>query len=163
MVTSQEKSDVRGLELQTTIVLNHWLQTCSNIAFCPASSTAYNQSHGTLHNGRYLDSFPFFSLKLDCYTFLAWWHCRVRDMANRWLASRFFLISPFLKGHWQSPYTDLTAGKCLPLGLCKETVKESSPEQPHWAIHHRRAAHPPHWHKEINMSSCVWPGFRVCH
>ena len=32
---------------------------------------------------------------------------------------------PFFKGHWQSPCTALTAGKGLPLGLCKGTVKES--------------------------------------
>ena len=35
----------------------------------------------------------------------------------------------FFKCHWQSPCTALTAGKCLPLGLCKETVKESRPGQ----------------------------------
>ena len=34
--------------------------------------------------------------------------------------------SAIFQGHWQSPYTALTAGKCLPLGLCKETVKESN-------------------------------------
>ena len=34
----------------------------------------------------------------------------------------------FYKGHWQPPCTALImAGKCLPLGLCKETVKESIP------------------------------------
>ena len=33
---------------------------------------------------------------------------------------------PFYRGHWQSPCTALMAGKCLPLGLCKETVKESA-------------------------------------
>ena len=34
---------------------------------------------------------------------------------------------PFFRCHWQSLCTALTAGicKCLPLGLCKETVKES--------------------------------------
>ena len=32
----------------------------------------------------------------------------------------------FFRGHWQSPCTALTAGKCLPLVLCKETVKESN-------------------------------------
>ena len=32
----------------------------------------------------------------------------------------------FFKGHWQSPCTALTAGKCLPLGPCKKTVKEST-------------------------------------
>ena len=31
---------------------------------------------------------------------------------------------PFCRGHWQSPCTALTAGKCLSLWLCKETVKE---------------------------------------
>ena len=32
-------------------------------------------------------------------------------------------FQPFFKGHWQSTHT---AGKCLPLALYKETVKESS-------------------------------------
>ena len=32
----------------------------------------------------------------------------------------------FSKGHWQSPWTALMADKCLPLWLCKETVKQSS-------------------------------------
>ena len=32
----------------------------------------------------------------------------------------------FFRNHWQSSCTALTAGKCLPLGLCKGTVKESS-------------------------------------
>ena len=32
---------------------------------------------------------------------------------------------PFFTGHWQSPCTALTAGRCLPFGLCKETVEES--------------------------------------
>ena len=31
----------------------------------------------------------------------------------------------FLKGHWQSPCVAPMAGKCLPLGLHKETVKYS--------------------------------------
>ena len=31
----------------------------------------------------------------------------------------------FLRPQWQSLCTALTAGKCLPLGLCKGTVKES--------------------------------------
>ena len=33
----------------------------------------------------------------------------------------------FIRGHWQSPCTAPTAGKCLTLGLCKGTVKESFP------------------------------------
>ena len=41
--------------------------------------------------------------------------------SNDWLE---FL--PFFRGHWQSPCTALTAGKCLPLGLCRETVKAST-------------------------------------
>ena len=32
---------------------------------------------------------------------------------------------PLFRGHWQSPCTALTAGKCLPLGLCRQTVKEA--------------------------------------
>ena len=35
------------------------------------------------------------------------------------------MLKPFFKGHWQSPCTALTAGKCFPSGLCKETVKLS--------------------------------------
>ena len=31
----------------------------------------------------------------------------------------------FFRGYWQPPYTALMAGKCLQLGLCKGTVKES--------------------------------------
>ena len=33
---------------------------------------------------------------------------------------------PFFKPQWQSLCTALPAGKCLPLGLCKGTVKESN-------------------------------------
>ena len=43
------------------------------------------------------------------------WVMRPRD---RW---KFPLI---FKGLWPSPCTVLTAGKCLPLGLCNETMKE---------------------------------------
>ena len=32
-------------------------------------------------------------------------------------------FSQFLKGHWQSPFTAGMTGKCISLGLCKETVK----------------------------------------
>ena len=32
-------------------------------------------------------------------------------------------IPPFFESHWQSLCTALTSGKCLPLGLCKETVR----------------------------------------
>ena len=35
-------------------------------------------------------------------------------------------LPPFAQAHWQSPCTALTAGKRLPLGLCKETVNEST-------------------------------------
>ena len=45
---------------------------------------------------------------------------------------------PFFKGHSQSPCTALTAGKWLPLGLCKETVKESARDaEPHLPWHAR--------------------------
>ena len=37
---------------------------------------------------------------------------------------------PFFKGHWQSPCTALTAGKCLPLRLSKGTVNKSIPAPP---------------------------------
>ena len=40
------------------------------------------------------------------------------DSRDRWE------FPPFLRGHWQSPCTALTTGKCLSLGLCKKTVKE---------------------------------------
>ena len=39
-----------------------------------------------------------------------------------WLMGIFTVF----KGHWQSPCTALMAGKCLPLGLCKWTVKQST-------------------------------------
>ena len=41
------------------------------------------------------------------------------DSHDRWE------FPPYFRGHWQSPSTALTAGKCLPLGPCKETLKES--------------------------------------
>ena len=41
-----------------------------------------------------------------------------------WLAG-LMRISTICKGHWQSPCIALKAGKYLPSGLCKETVKES--------------------------------------
>ena len=50
---------------------------------------------------------------------------------DRWEFPAFFI------GYWQSPYTALTAGKCLPLGLCKETVKESI-----WIQNTRYSPHP---------------------
>ena len=53
-------------------------------------------------------------LSIDFGTILMW--CHVTD---GWKFPEFF------KGHWQSPCTALTAGKCLPLVLSKETVKES--------------------------------------
>ena len=72
----------------------------------------------------------------------------VWDMASNWLASRFVtgyskyslgLLSaycimgsldqwefpPFFRAQWQPRCSSLTAGKCLPLGLCKGTVKDS--------------------------------------
>ena len=33
-------------------------------------------------------------------------------------------ISTFFKGHWQSPCTVLTGGKCLPFELCMDTMKQ---------------------------------------
>ena len=77
-------------------------------------------------------------------------------MASNWLASHFFwlvglnidrdcLVShwimgsheqwefpPFVRPQWQSLCTALLAGKCLPLGLCKGTVKESIPKVILW-------------------------------
>ena len=52
------------------------------------------------------------------------WDCHISqcimDSCDGW---EFPLFS---KGHWQSPCTAIMAGICLLLGLCKETVKESS-------------------------------------
>ena len=44
---------------------------------------------------------------------------------DRWEFPLVFFCFVFFRGHRQSPCTALTAGKCLPLGLCKETVKQS--------------------------------------
>ena len=88
---------------------------------------------------------------LDCFTVLGWgeqdcqWdmrhclHCCAAGHVIGWSNYRHSIsytwhsglmsqvkISTIYKGHWQSPCTALTAGKCLPLKLCKETVKESS-------------------------------------
>ena len=38
----------------------------------------------------------------------------------------------FCKGQWQSPCTTLTAGKCLPLGMCMRTVKKSNRMRALW-------------------------------
>ena len=43
-------------------------------------------------------------------------------LAVTWLVGIFSVF----RSHWQSPCTALTTGKCLPLRLCKVTVKEST-------------------------------------
>ena len=45
---------------------------------------------------------------------------RIMSSHDRWL------FPPIFRGHWQSPYTAPTAGKCLPSGLCKETMIKST-------------------------------------
>ena len=79
-----------------------------------------------------------------CYTVLAWWHQDCRWAMKHgitlfdWLVYNMLAlpqpqwivplltwpmgISTVSRGHWQSLCTALTAGNCLPLGLCKETV-----------------------------------------
>ena len=56
------------------------------------------------------------------------WDCPVpyciMDSCDQWGFQLFF------RPQWQSLCTALTAGNCLPLGLCKGTVKESN----HWHI-----------------------------
>ena len=49
------------------------------------------------------------------------------DYKTQWIvgSQNQYEFPPFFKCHWQSPSTALKAGKWLPLGLCKETVKES--------------------------------------
>ena len=48
------------------------------------------------------------------------------------------LFPPFFEWHWQSPAQPERQANCLPLGLCKKTVKESIIERelqrkwPHW-------------------------------
>ena len=44
---------------------------------------------------------------------------------NVWTHCEPLEFLPFIKSHWQSPCTVLMAGISLPLGLCKEIVKES--------------------------------------
>ena len=44
----------------------------------------------------------------------------------------------FSRPQWQSLSTALTAGKCLPLGLCKGTVKESSKQARNGLVHDRQ-------------------------
>ena len=50
----------------------------------------------------------------------------------------------FFRGHWQSPCTTLMAGKCLPLGLCRGTVKES------------RAKYDQDWSCKVIVGQCYW-------
>ena len=96
---------------------------------------------------------PFLCSVLNCYTALAWWHYNqwgMRHCLQMVGITLFFLIgwsdyrlgllesqwvlvlrdrkefTPFLTSQRQSACTAQTAGKCLPLGLCKETVKQSS-------------------------------------
>ena len=48
-----------------------------------------------------------------------YYHCHWTFLVFAWPLE----ISTVLKSHWQSPYTVLTVGKCLPLGLCRGTGK----------------------------------------
>ena len=95
-----------------------------------------------------------FGLPLDCYTVPAhWlWNCQwvMAGFKLVWLTVLKYRLRKassaehcgfmcdlwefplFFEGHWQSPCTALMAGKCLPLGLCKGTVKESRLLHWHW-------------------------------
>ena len=88
---------------------------------------------------------------IDCYTVQSWWHqdsgyeiwppigwpppfvigrskyrLGLPDVTMHYGLEWLVGILTFFIGHWQSACTALTAGKCLPLGLYKETVKEST-------------------------------------
>ena len=85
---------------------------------------------------------------VDCYTALVWclvaiglseeyetwhpigWHCAfVIGWSKYRLGSTSASLhygTPFFRPQWQSLCTALMAGICLPLGLCKGTVKEST-------------------------------------
>ena len=73
-------------------------------------------------------------VRYETWPAIAWHHPLVIDWSKyRLVLPRVALhwahvteFSPFLKGHWQSPCTAVTAGICLPLGLCQGTVKESA-------------------------------------
>ena len=64
----------------------------------------------------------------------------------------------FFRGRWQSPYTALMAGKCLPLGLCKETVKAS----PSWPMHTTMMV-AEHEEKYTHFNLVVTSGTEGCH
>ena len=100
------------------------------------------------------------TVTIDWYTVLAW-RCRLCNSRCNWLAqiqiwrdnstcTKVWVvfnaiwptwsmeISGFFKGHWQSICTAVKAGQsgqvnCLPLWLCKETVKESRVSPSHTA------------------------------
>ena len=52
---------------------------------------------------------------------------RLRLPRSQWIMGLYdcWEFPLFFRGRWQSPCTAQTAGKCLSLGLCKETVKQS--------------------------------------
>ena len=55
---------------------------------------------------------------------MCWFKYRLVLHQLQWIDQWKF--TPFFRGHWQSSCTALRAGICLLLGLCKETVKEST-------------------------------------
>ena len=74
------------------------------------------------------------SVEYETWPPIGWHHHFViawfRYIGWDWLVSQYIVGSrdrweflPFIKGHWQSPCIALTAGNCLPLRLCKGTVK----------------------------------------
>ena len=77
---------------------------------------------------------------------------------------------PFFRPQWQSLCTALTAGKCLPLGLCKGTVKESrllpwAPPSPHlqrpdWHLWHVTADDLRPLAKPCRILQCLKQGSR---
>ena len=67
--------------------------------------------YGTCHHP-FVIGWSKYRLGLPQSQWIVGWH-------DQWEFPQFFT------GHWQSPWTALMAGICLPLRLCKETVKES--------------------------------------
>ena len=63
--------------------------------------------------------------------FLIGWSKYRLESKSTWGSHHWWEFPLFFRGHWQSPCTALMAGNCLPLGLCKETVKPS----PNWPMH----------------------------
>ena len=69
------------------------------------------------------------SVGYEKWPLIGWHHWSLYSLElpqSHWIVGScdWWEFLPFFRCHWQSPCTALMAGKCLPLGLCKETVKE---------------------------------------